>query len=223
MSKLSTKKIETKEEGSILKNLRPGNEKCIINSVELKDSRFNAGELELILNLEGPDLGKEFVGFQIDREDPSKGNHKGQTARVKASYWAFKDSTTKKGIEIKRDEEIMKFVKQLCDSLDITKWFVDQDEKHDTIQQFVEAFNTEKPFANKPMNYCICGKEYINKKGYKDYELYLPKFSSAGKPFHKDAAKVVIFNVDDHIIKAKEKPVSSFDTPSESSGGGFEI
>jgi len=224
MSKLSTKNIKVNEgESSIPKQLLPGNELCLINSIELRDSRFNAGEIDVILHLEGPALVGEFVGFFIDKDDPEKGNYKGQIGRVRASFWSYKDGITKGGIEIKRDDEIMKLIKQLCDAMKISAWFDAQDDKHDTIQQLVDAFNNEKPSAGKPLHFCIAGKEYLNKKGYKDYDLFLPKFTKTSKPFTNDSTKVTVFDAVDHIIKPKvAKAVESFDVES-TSGSDFDL
>ena len=177
--------------------------------------------------MEGPDLGSSFDGFSIDRNNASLGKHKGQVGTVKASQWAFADSTTKTGILIYRDQEILKFMKNLCVALDKVSWLSAQDDKHDTIESLINAFNKEAPFKDIKLNCCLAGKEYINKGGYPNFELFFPKFSKIGVPFENEKAtpsKVFIFNNSEHIIKKKIDNVSSFgddsvDAPSVDDAG----
>ena len=68
---------------------------------------------------------------------------------------------------------MLKFLKNLCVELDIVSWLDAQDNKYDTIEELFTAFNTEKPFAGKAIEYCLCGKEYLNKGGYINYELLI--------------------------------------------------
>ena len=109
--KLNTKDV--KGYGSTQsKTLEPGNVTCKLNGIVLEDaSRFKPGACNLVLYLEGPDLGKEFEGFFLNKEDESLGRYKGAVSRIKASDWPFSDNTTKGGVEILRDNEILKFLK----------------------------------------------------------------------------------------------------------------
>lgn len=222
---LSTKNIKPEGTGGESKTLSPGNVKCKLNSLEIREFPYEAGALELILNLETEDMGSDFTGFQIDKEDPTKGNYKGKIGRVNASQWAYKNGTTKSGIEVNRDMSMLKFIKQLCDALEITAWFESQDNKHATIESFVKAFNTDKPYANIFMNYCLSGKEYVNKGGYPAYNLFLPKFSKDKVPFSKEPKKVYTFNEADHVIRKKQETVSEFgkDEPLDSGEPDFSV
>lgn len=210
MSNLSTDDVKIGG-SNIPKTLQPGNVVCKINSIELEPFKFKEGAYHVVLNLEGPDMGKDFEGFFIDNEDHSKGRHKGQVGKVKASQWAFANGTTKTGIEITRDSEILKFIKNLCNALGI------EGRSGETIEDLVSKFNDEKPFAGKTMEYCIAGKEYLNKGGYMNYELFLPKYSKAGAQF--GTSNVVKFNPEEHIIKKKVENVSEFDTPAAPTEG----
>ena len=89
MSKLNTKDV--KSAGGVPKLIQPGNVVCKINSLELEPFKFKQGGYHLILNLEGPDLGKDFEGFFVDKNNESLGRHKGQVGQVKAGEWAFAD------------------------------------------------------------------------------------------------------------------------------------
>ncbi len=212
MSKLNTKDIKTGG-GGVSKTLQPGNQQCKINGVELEEFKFKPGAFHIILHMEGPDLGKDFEGFHINKDNESLGRHKGAVGKVKAGEWAFTDSVTPKGVEISRDQEILKFLKTLCTALGTLKWLDDQDNKHDTIESLVKAFNVDQPFKDKYLNYCIGGKEYKNKQGYTNYDLFLPKFSKAGSPFEAlDAkpSKILKYNDADFLRKAKVTEVPEF-------------
>lgn len=198
---------------NISKTLQPGNTSCKITGVSLEDFKFKPGGYHLLLHMEGKDLGSDFEGFFIDKDKPELGRHKGQVGKVKAGEWAFADGSTKSGIAVSRDGDILKFIKSLCMSLGITKWFDDQHEKHANIESFVKAFNDEKPFAGKYQKYCIAGKEYINRQGYSNYELFLPKFSKNGVPFEAEGvtpSKLLKFNEAEHIRKRKVENVDEF-------------
>jgi hypothetical protein len=211
--KLSTKDV--KVGGGTPKTLHPGNQLAKINSVELEDFKFKPGAYNFIMHMEGLDLGKDFDGFWINKDDQSLGKHKGQVGRVKSSEWAFADGETKSGIKISRDQDIMKFMKQLCTALGpkCLKWFDDQDKKHETIESLVVAFNKDKPFEGIFINWCIGGKEYEGKTGYTNYDLHLPKFTKTNVPFEAADAKpskIIVFDTATHIKKKEAKAVENF-------------
>lgn len=215
--KLNTKDIKT---GATPKLLQPGNTVCKINRLDLKPFTFKPNGYDLILSLEGPDLGSGFEGFLINKEDESQGRYKGQVGQVKAAEYAFADGETASGVPVSRDGEILKFMKKLCTALGILSWLDSQDNKHDTIESLIEAFNNEKPAAGKTTEYCIGGKEYLNKGGYMNYELFLVKSSKIGMAFGN--SKVIQFNPAEHIRKKKVENVSEFGGPLEDSLGGVE-
>lgn len=216
MGKLNTKDIKGGGEGGVPKTLQPGNHKCKVNAVHLEEFKFKPGAYHIVLNLEGPDMGKDFEGFFIDKNNERLGRHKGQVARVKASEWAYADGKTKTGVVIERDTELLKFLKNFSTALGCHEWLVDQDGKHDTIESLFKAFDKEKPFKDKEIEFCICGKEYTNKNGYTDYELFLPKYSKAGAPYGK--SRVLLFNEAEHIKKKKADSVSEFGSDNGISG-----
>lgn len=212
MSKLGTKNVTTGE-GSVQKTLEPGNTIAKINGIYLEEAKFKEGAYNVILSLEGEDLGTAFEGFYINKDQPELGRFKGRVANIKATLWPFADGITKSGVEISRDMEILKVIKQICVGTETTEWFNAQDEKHDTIEQLVEAFNKEKPFANLFYNFCIAGKEYKNKGGYTAYDLFLPKFTKDASPIEVLApasSKLLKFNSEEHIVKKKVEAVTSF-------------
>lgn len=224
--KLSTKDIKTG--GGTPKLLQPGNNLCKMYKVELKPFTLKPGGYELILNMEGPDLGADFEGFFIDKNNPALGKHKGQIGSVKSTEWAYADAVTPGGVVIKRDIEIMKFIKNLCQAIDAEAWWNTTDGRFETIEDMVNAFNTEAPWKDKWMNVCLAGKEYT-KEGYTNHALHLPKFSKSGAPFEKAGAtpsKVVKFNPSEHIKKKAVTNVDNFggaESGGIHTGGNFEL
>jgi len=181
----------------------------------------------LILDMEGVDLGSGFDGFFLNKDNPSLGKHKGQVGQVKASEWAFTNGETKGGVKVSRDKQILVFMKQLCTSLNILSWLDDQDNKHDTIESLVKAFSDEKPFKDKYLMYCICGKEYTNKQNYVSYELFLPKFTKSGVPFEPvdaNPSKLLKLSEAEHIKKkdsgSNNKASGPFGNESANTKGG---
>ena len=210
---LSTKDVKTGGgENFTNKTIQPGNVEAKINSVTLDRPSFLEADqgYYFLLNLETAKPTDDFEGFLLDKDNPEGGRHEGQVGRVKIGKWPYKDNTFK-GIEIKRDIEILKGIKRICTELGIEKWWKKVDEKFDTIEEFVDAFNKDKPFKDKMMTFCVCGREYYNKAGYIAYDLYLPKFGKEGKAFSTTENETLVFNPDNHIDYAqKPTPVEDF-------------
>lgn len=199
-----------KEGGSGLpKTIAPGNYSLKINSVTLEDFKFIEGAKHLILHVETEPIAG-FEGFMIDKDDESKGHYAGQIGRIKASQYAFADGKTKSGVEIQRDRSVMIFLQNLSKALDINAWFLAQDNKHDTIEDFVDAFSKEAPFKDKFFDCCVAGKEYEGKSGYTNYDMWLPKSSKEGFAFGATGSKVLAYNEKEHLKKLEIKPVDSF-------------
>lgn len=210
---ISTKNINTGG-ASLSKVLEPGNKTIKINSVSLEEG-YNKDTYNLVMQCEGIALGENFEGFYRDINDQSKGRYEGQVGRVKSSEWPYNDFTLENGNKIVRDDEILKFIKNLCDAIG-TSWLEEQDNKFETIEELVHQFNVDAPFDNVFLYTCLCGKEYMNKGGYLNYDLFLPKFTKQGFPFEKldeesEVSNVYTFNADAHIKKMKKaKEVDSF-------------
>jgi len=204
---LSTKDVKTGGDSDFVnKTIQPGNMEAKLNSIELHQPSFLEADngYYLILNLETKKPSDNFEGFLLDRDNPEGGRYEGQVGRVKASKWPYRDATTKSGIEISRDNEIMKVMKNLCENLKLTAWWKKVDQKYDTIEDFIEGFNNNAPYKDKYMHFCVCGKEYYNKSNYIAYDLHLPKYSKEGIGFSKDSDKVLEFDADKHIDHAQK-------------------
>jgi hypothetical protein len=204
---LSTKDLATGN--GLPKTISPGNIKLKINSLELEDFSFIPGAMHLLLHTETEPI-EGFDGFMIDKDDASKGNYAGQIGKVKASQYAYADGETKSGIKIQRDKSLLIFLKTLSTNLGISEWFESQDGKHETIEDFVAAFNKTAPFKDVYLEFCIAGKEYVGKTGYTNYDMYLPKADKGKYAFGKDASKIITYVEALHVKKAEVKEVKNF-------------
>ena len=199
-----------KEGGSGLpKTIAPGNHVLKINSVALEEFKFIANAYHLVINVETEPIDG-FDGFLIDKDNESLGRYAGQIGRVKASQDAFADGKTKTGIEVQRDRSILIFLQKLCKTLGINDWFVAQDDKHDTIEEFIEAFNNDAPFKDKYFDACVAGKEYEGKSGYTNYDMWFPKDGKGVYSIAPKGGSVLQYNEETHLKKMETKEVTSF-------------
>ena len=215
---ISTKNIGGDSAGSgVPKTLQPGNTTAKMTGIKLEASRFDAGAYNIVISLEGEDMGEGFEGFWINKDDESLGRHKGQVGRVRLSEYAYQDGTTKTGIKVSRDYDILRAVQNLCKVTNSLAWFDKQDNQHDTIESLVEQFASDAPFKDTYVNWCLGGKEYQNKDGYTNYDLFVVRpgkgyyaYESVDTPAER--SKLIKFNADLHIKKKRSESVSSFGT-----------
>lgn len=206
---LSTTDLGTGGTGTA-KTIAPGNHTLKINSIVLEDFSFIEGAKHMILNVETEPL-EGFEGFMIDKDDASKGHYAGQIGRIKASQYAFADGETKSGIKIQRDRQVLIFLQNLCKTLGVSDWFTSQDGKHDTIEDFVKAFNESKVYENIYLDFCVAGKEYVGKTGYTNYDMYLPKADRGTYVYTEtESDKLMTYNEALHMKKAEVKEVKGF-------------
>ena len=192
------------------KTITPGNHVLKINSIELEDFKFIPGAYHLMLHVETEPI-EGFEGFMIDKDDESKGRYAGQIGRVKASQYAFADGETKSGIKIQRDRSILIFLQNFCKTLGINEWMQSQHNKHETIEDFINAFNKTAPFKDKYLEFCIAGKEYVGKTGYTNFDMWLPKAENGKYAFGEvEEGKVIRYDESKHLKKLEVKPVDKF-------------
>ena len=207
---LSTEDLGGGTGSSLPKTISPGNHILKINSVTLDEFKFIDDAYHLMLHVETEPL-ENFEGFLIDRDNPELGNYKGQIGRVKASQYAFADGETKSGIKIHRDRSILIFLQNLCKSMGINEWMSNQHNQHETIEDFVKAFNDTAPYKDKYLEFCVAGKEYVGKTGYTNYDMWLPKAQNGRYAFGDvDNGKVILYNEEQHLKKLENKPIESF-------------
>ena len=209
---ISTKNIPGGNESSISKTLNPGNHEVTITSFKLEKVPYKEGGYNGILNVVGPDMGEDFEGFFIDKDRPTLGRYLGQIGRVRTSEFPYADGVTRSGISISRDNEILRFVRNVCMETGSMAWFEQQDEKHDTIESFVAQFNDDKPFEGKKIYVCLGAREYVNKAGYTAHDLFLPRAPKGKASFKalENSDKVMEFAEETHIKKPKSETVTDF-------------
>jgi hypothetical protein len=207
---LSTEDLGGGNSSGLPKTISPGNHILKINSVTLDEFKFIDNAYHLMLHVETKPI-ENFEGFSIDRNNPELGKYEGQIGRVKASQYAFADGETKSGIKIHRDRSILIFLQNLCKSLGINEWMSEQHNQHETIEDFVKAFNDTAPYKDKYLEYCVAGKEYVGKTGYTNYDMWLPKAQNGRYAFGDvDNGKVILYNEEVHLKKLENKPIESF-------------
>ena len=208
---LSTKDLVNENNGGgMAKTIAPGNHTLKINSVVLEDFQFIDGAKHLILNVETEPIDG-FEGFLIDKDDESKGKYKGQIGRVKASQYAFADGQTKSGIKIQRDRSLMMFLANLSKATGIMKWFEEQDNKFNTIEDFVKNFSNNAPLKDKYLDFCVAGKEYENKSGYTAYDMWLPKAENNKYAYGEEGSdRILKYDEAKYLKKLEVKPVDNF-------------
>jgi hypothetical protein len=197
--------------GKNAKTISPGKWTVKINSVELVAPVYDKNAYHLVYNVEGPDMGPEFEGFYIDGKNQTGPRYKGQIGRVKSGYYAFNNATLPNGTEIKRDQSILKAVYFCCVATNNTSWLEDVDGKFNTIEELVKAFS--KVISGTWVKMIVGGKEYTNKQGYTNYDLFLPKNNKDSYVMELSDAqpsKLMEFNATEHIIKQKTEKVESF-------------
>jgi hypothetical protein len=224
---LSTTDLGTGSGNGLPKTISPGNHVLKINMLDLEEFKFIDGAKHLILHVETEPIDG-FEGFALDKDNPEKGHYAGQIGRIKASQYAFADGETKSGIKIQRDRSILIFLQNLCKSLGVNDWFTDQDGKHDTIEDFIEAFNKTAPIKDKYLEFCVAGKEYEGKTGYTNYDMWLPKAENKKYAFGEvEEGKVITFDESKHLKKLETKEVKNFGdddfTPSAKTSSDFSL
>lgn len=209
---ISTKNItettETESKSFTKSVIPPGNYKLKINRVFLKHESKTEYGSRLILAVETPEVtDPNFKGLPIDSTNPSLGVHKGQIGNVGFSKWSFRDFLTTLGVQILKEEEILKAIKTICENLNISTWFEEADGRFPTIEAFVEGFSTEAPFKDIWAYYCVGGREYLSKDGkHTNHELFLPAYDRVlGKAFSLDEKKVQKFFYSQHVETLKPK------------------
>lgn len=209
---LSTSTVQSESTGSsIKKTLSPGNHVVRIYDMELVKG-YNQNSLQVLLRVEGPDMGPDFDGFLFDKNNPGGGKFSGQVGRVRLTNYAFEDGVTKGGKVVNRDQSILQALDRLAMCLGVRQAVADI--KENTIH---DLFAKAKPFLTNGalLNVCIAAKEYTNKAGYKDFDLFLPYAKDKKYPFEAadaNPSNLIEYDANVHVIKEKAaKPVESFE------------
>jgi len=208
---LNTKSIETSSASSkVAPVIKPGNHQLKINRIYLEEPRYQTPDKEYFLMLDvetAPVNDPEFKGWT----DPNGNPYQGQIGRVKYSYYSFKNATLDSGTKIDMVEKILQALAILAQNLDAREVLDSVEEE--TLEAFVDSASAALcPTAF--LQFCIGGKEWENKDGYTNYDLFLPKPQKGAYPFGSlESDKILTFDSNDHIVankKAAREPINSF-------------
>lgn len=216
---ISTKDV--KSGSGLPKLIEPGVQELKINAVKLQRFPFMEADqgYYFMLEVESRPIDN-FEGFFIDSTDESKGKYLGQIGSVKTSQFYYKDGVTKSGTEVSRDMEILRQIRSICTACNCLDWFEKADGQYDTIEDFVAAFDSKKPFKDVFLRFCIAGKEYDKKNNFIGYDLYLPKYVKGKVTFESLAvkiSKIIPFDPATHIVPKTENTVNEFGDDTDAS------
>lgn len=205
----------------------PGNHVVKINSVTFDQTPYDSEAYNITLHVESEPITGEFQGFLQDQNNPNGSRYAGQVGRVRFSPYAYKDTTLANGNEISRDTEVMKSMIFLSEALG-KRAALDQI-KANTIEEFMVACNAL--FSNSPfVNMCLGSREWENKEGYVNNDLYLPKLSKDGLPIealNTEPSKLLVFdsNNSNHlrrVVKTASPTTNQFE-PAKTAGDDFDL
>ncbi|BCV01489.1 MAG: hypothetical protein CM15mV42_1710 [uncultured marine virus] len=99
----------------------------------------------------------------------------------------------------------------------------------ETIEDFMVECN--KLFSNSDFfNACVGGREWENKEGYVNYDLFLPRMSKDGIPLEaigKENSRLLEFNKKDHVRELQNKSTSNtesnFEPANVNAGDDFDL
>ena len=207
--------------------LDPGNHVVKINSITLDQTPYDSESYNIHLHVETAPIGGDFEGFFRDYNDQSKGRYDGQIGRVRISPFPFKDTTLPSGREISRDQEILKHMITLAETLDMRDAL--DSINAETIEDFMRECD-DLMGGSKLINMCIGGREWENKEGYVNNDLYLPRISKDGiamEALDKENSRLLQFDRAVHVKALVKKENSSADElpfkADSGSGSDFEL
>ena len=199
--------------GRIKPVMGAGNNVIKINSITFDVTPYDPDAYNIVLHVEGKPEEGDFQGFLKDVNKQDGPRYAGQVGRIRFSPYPYKDTTLPSGIEIQRDSEVLKSMIFLSEVLN-KREELDEIEA-ETIEDFMNKCNTL--FSNSEFfNACIGGREWENKDGYVNLDLFLPRISKEGKPLEaldKQNSRLLTFNESDHVrkIQKKESTTSNFE------------
>ncbi len=213
--------------GSIKPVMDPGNHKVKINSISFDQTPYDADAYNITLHVESEPVSGEFQGFLKDMNNPDGPRYEGQVGRVRFAPYPYKDATLQNGNEIKRDTEVLKAMVYLSEVLDKRK---ELDEiQANTIEDFMVKCNLLLSNTGY-INACLGAREWENKEGYVNNDLFLPKRSKDGVPLESldaDNSNLLTFDRDNTnhfrpMIK-KETPTTNSFEPAPVAGSDFDL
>ena len=223
---LSTKDMSTGS-GGTKPVIGTGNQKVLINSITFDQTPYDSEAYNITLHVESEPIVGEFNGFLKDVNNPNGERYAGQVGRVRFSPYPFKDATLNNGNEISRDTEVLKAMVFLSE-------VVGKRAELDAIEA-----NTIEDFMIKAakicsqtgyVNACLGAREWENKEGYINNDLFLPKMSKGNVPIEAldvESSKLITFDSNNplhlrKVVKTDAPATTSFE-PTTSSASDFDL
>lgn len=202
-----------------------GNQKIKVNSITFDQTPYDNDAYNVVLHVESEPVSGGFEGFLVDSSDQNGPRYKGQVGRVRLSPYPYKDATLPSGREISRDTEVLKsmiFLSEVLgkrDDLDMIE--------ADTIEDFMKSANSILS-GDTYINACIGGREWENKEGYINYDLFLPRNSKDGvslESLDAENSRLFEFSKKDHVreLKTKAETTTSFEPVNSNAGDDFDL
>ncbi len=201
-----------------------GNQKLKINSITFDQTPYDKDAYNVVLHVESEPMGGDFEGFLVDPTDANGPRYKGQVGRIRLSPYPFKDATLPSGREVKRDTEVLKSMIYLSevlgkrDDLDMIE--------ADTVEEFMKSADSVLS-GDTFINACVGGREWENKEGYINYDLFLPRNSRDGvslEALETENSRLYKFSKEDHVRELKKtQTTSSFEPASSNTGDDFDL
>lgn len=204
-----------------------GNQKIKINSITFDQTPYDMDAYNITLHVESEPMGGDFNGFLKDVNNPNGPRFEGQVGRVRFSPYPFKDTTLPNGNEIIRDNEVLKAMIFLSET-------VNKREELDAIEaSTIEEFMSKASGICSNTGYinaCLGAREWENREGYVNNDLFLPKRTRMGIPLESldvEDSNLTVFDKTDSnhfrpFVKKEPTVVNSFE-PSSTSGSDFEL
>jgi hypothetical protein len=201
-----------------------GNQKVKINSITFDQTPYDREAYNVVLHVESEPVGGEFEGFLVDSNNPNGARYKGQVGRVRLSPYPFKDATLPSGREVSRDTEVLRAMIYLSEVLG-KRDELDSIEAN-TIEEFMDS--ADKVLSGDTfINACIGGREWENKEGYINYDLFLPRNSRDGvalEALDTENSRLFKFSKEEHVRELKKtQSTSSFEPASSNAGDDFDL
>jgi len=220
---LSTKDMSAGS-GKVKPVIDAGNQELKINSITLNAPPYDKEAYDLQINVESRPVTGEFEGFLHDANNPNGPRYEGQVGRVSFQRYAFANTTLPSGREINRDAEIMKSLIYMAEQIG-KRSELDAIEAQ-TIEQFVTSASAILS-GDTYYNFCIAGREWENKEGYINYDLFLPRNSRNGvslETLDVENSRLYKFSKEDHVKELKKtQTTSSFEPASSNTGDDFDL
>lgn len=200
--------------------ISPGNQVIKINKITYDQTPYDKEAYNIVLHVESEPVKGEFEGFLVNPDDPSGPRYEGQVGRVRVSPYPFKDTTLPSGREIKLENEVLRSMIGLAEALDKRE---DLDSiEADTVEEFMNSVN-QLLSGDTYINACVGSREWENKEGYINNDLYLPRASKDGvaiESLNTENSRLYEFSKKDHVREVQKKSSTTTQSFEPASKGG---